>query len=71
MLLWLEEAAIEIAMILATATGLVMLVAAVWYHLGRHLSQGAHRDVRFSAEPASQPSAASPATPHRPSGHHA
>lgn len=41
MLLWLEEAAIEIAMILAVAVGSFMLVAAVWSQLhGRlHLAR--------------------------------
>lgn len=70
MLLWLEEAAIEIGMVLATATGLVMLVAAVWYHVDEHLHQRSDRRARATAQPA-RPAIITTAAPHTPSGHHA
>jgi hypothetical protein len=45
-LLWLEEAGIEAAMILATTLGAVLLVAAVWSHVLDHLGTRQQRGDR-------------------------
>jgi hypothetical protein len=66
MLLWLEEAGIEIAMILAVAVGVFMLVAAVWSLIDERLRLRERRGERTPAQPSAAP------TDHtHPSGHHA
>lgn len=71
MLLWLEEAAIEITMILAVTVGAVMFVAAVWYHVGELVRQGTRHRERIDAQPASARAVTMPAGTTHPSGHHA
>lgn len=71
MLLWLEEAVVEIAMLLATATGLVLLVAAVWYHLGEYLKAREQRRERVSVQPGSGRAVTTTPTTRHASGHSA
>jgi hypothetical protein len=66
MLLWLEEAAIEATMVLATAVGLFMFVAAVASLVVEHLRLRERRSER-----AATLHSAAPSQPARISGHHA
>ncbi len=70
MLLWFEEALVEIAMILATTLGVVMFVAAVWYHACQYLEGRARRRRRVGAQSASRRPVTAQITDH-PSGHSA
>ncbi len=51
MLLWLEEASIEIAMILAVAIGAYMVVGAVWSLVNDHLHPQERREWRAAQQP--------------------